>query len=77
MAALDRGEETFRLAAMLQLLLQRAGTLWPDMQHAVLTFLQGMVDKLTKLRWAPVTPDQVVWADSAARGSLESHQNRQ
>lgn len=50
MATLDRGEETFRLVAMLQLLLQSAGTMWPDMQHAVLKFLQGMFDKLTKLR---------------------------
>ena len=50
MATLDRGEETFRLVAMLQLLLQSAGTLWPAMQHAVLSFLLGMFSKLTDLR---------------------------
>ena len=51
MATLDRGEETFRLVAMLQLLLQAMGTLWAAMQHAVLTFLLGMFSQLTKLRW--------------------------
>lgn len=51
MAALDRSEETYRLVHMMQLLLQSGGTLWPDLQQAVVVFLQDMFGKLSKLRW--------------------------
>ena len=50
LAALGRQEETFRQVNMMQLLLQSAGTMWPQLQQEVLTFLKAMLDKLSRLR---------------------------
>ena len=51
-AALGRNsEENFRLVQMMQLLLQAGGTLWPQMQRDIVTFLITTFHKLSKLRW--------------------------
>ena len=44
-------EESFRLVQMMQLLLQGGGTLWPQMQRVIVTFLITTFHKLSKLRW--------------------------